>query len=293
MGSEKFCLRWNDFESNISSAFRELRDQRDFFDVTLSCDGEEELQAHRVILSACSPLFRRLLLRSPHHHPLIHLRGVRPADLTSVLTFIYQGEVSVEQDQLNSFLAVAEDLKVKGLTQGPGQPSEAAQTSQPAPPSAKQRRTDLPAPAPPTPGYSSVTRLQEEEEVQEVVTGRVKVEPGAGQQMVAAGEEYQDSYQEFPEEYGEEGGEGSQYYTDTDAAGVADFQEFISRVSEGPERGKFRCTLCGKVNGQKIHTQNHIENIHFPGCNQYNCKHCGMELPNRNKLYKHVFQMHK
>ena len=77
------------------------------------------------------------------------------------------------------------------------------------------------------------------------------------------------------------------------AVSLSDFQEFISRVSEGPERGKFRCTLCGKVNGQKIHTQNHIENIHFPGCNQYNCKHCGMELPNRNKLYKHVFQMHK
>ena len=36
MGSEKFCLRWNDFESNISGAFRELRDDKDFFDVTLA-----------------------------------------------------------------------------------------------------------------------------------------------------------------------------------------------------------------------------------------------------------------
>ena len=58
MGSnEKFCLRWNDFESNISVAFRELRDEKDFFDVTLACD-DSQVQAHKVILSACSPFFR-------------------------------------------------------------------------------------------------------------------------------------------------------------------------------------------------------------------------------------------
>jgi hypothetical protein len=54
MNSEKFCLRWNDFEGNISAAFRELRDDKDFFDVTLACD-DEQIQAHKVILSACSP----------------------------------------------------------------------------------------------------------------------------------------------------------------------------------------------------------------------------------------------
>ena len=53
MSTEKFCLRWNDFENNISSAFRELRDDKDFFDVTLACD-DEQLQAHKVILSACT-----------------------------------------------------------------------------------------------------------------------------------------------------------------------------------------------------------------------------------------------
>ncbi len=36
------------------------------------------------------------------------------ADLESVLNFMYYGEVNVAQDELNSFLAVAEDLRVKG-----------------------------------------------------------------------------------------------------------------------------------------------------------------------------------
>ena len=64
--SENFCLRWNDFESNVSGAFRELRAESDFFDVTLTCDdtnanSRRPMQAHKVILSACSNLFKQML----------------------------------------------------------------------------------------------------------------------------------------------------------------------------------------------------------------------------------------
>ena len=93
MSSEKFCLKWNDFESNISGAFRELRDERDFFDVTLACD-ENQIKAHKVIISACSPFFRQVLRQNPHQHPLLYMKGVNFTDLQSVLTFMYQGEVS-------------------------------------------------------------------------------------------------------------------------------------------------------------------------------------------------------
>ena len=93
MSSEKFCLKWNDFESNISGAFRELREEKDFFDVTLACD-ENQIKAHKVIISACSPFFRQVLRQNPHQHPLLYMRGVNFTDLQSVLTFMYQGEVS-------------------------------------------------------------------------------------------------------------------------------------------------------------------------------------------------------
>lgn len=52
-----------------------------------------------------------------HPNPMIYLRGVRLSDLESVLDFMYHGEVNVAQSDLNSFLAVAEDLQIKGLTQ--------------------------------------------------------------------------------------------------------------------------------------------------------------------------------
>ena len=65
MSSEKFCLKWNDFETNISAAFRDLREEKDFFDVTLACE-DNQIEAHKVILSACSTFFRNILKRNPH-----------------------------------------------------------------------------------------------------------------------------------------------------------------------------------------------------------------------------------
>ena len=70
-------------------------------------------------------------------------------------------------------------------------------------------------------------------------------------------------------------------------------QQYIEKVENGVNQGKYRCGICGKINGQKIHTQNHIESIHFPGTFQYDCKHCGMTFTGRNKLYIHVNQVHK
>lgn len=59
-GEQQYSLRWNDFHSSILSTFRNLRDEEDFVDVTLACDSSS-FTAHKVVLSACSPYFRRLL----------------------------------------------------------------------------------------------------------------------------------------------------------------------------------------------------------------------------------------
>ena len=110
--------RWNDFESNISTSFRELREDSEFLDVTLCCDnGVDIVQAHKVILAACSPLFRKILSRQKsQQNPFLYLKGIRLKELRAVLDFIYHGEVNVAQDSLNNFLAVAEELAIKGLT---------------------------------------------------------------------------------------------------------------------------------------------------------------------------------
>eukprot|EP00092_Neocalanus_flemingeri_P011394 GFUD01012277.1.p1 GENE.GFUD01012277.1~~GFUD01012277.1.p1 ORF type:complete len:357 (-),score=89.00 GFUD01012277.1:331-1401(-) len=178
MGSEKFCLSWNDFESNISLSFRELREEKDFFDVTLSC-GDEQIQAHKLILSACSPFFRSVLKKNVHQHPLLYLKGVKFCDLQAVLNFMYHGEVNVAQEELNSFLAVAEDLKVKGLTQN-NQPTP-QKTNAPAftlpKPSPRPPPDRDPVPIPPQkrPPRPLAIPTNHDDEIQEVLP--VKSEP--------------------------------------------------------------------------------------------------------------------
>jgi len=184
--SEKFCLRWNDFETNISVAFRELREEKDFFDVTLACD-DSQIQAHKVILSACSPFFRNVLRRNPHQHPLLYLKGVKYKELLSVLNFMYMGEVNVAQEELNSFLAVAEDLRVKGLTQNNSSSdskpkSEPPKITRPPPPRETQERDPLPPPKRPRPTPPIISTPQQQsyhqeddDDIQEVVP--VKSEP--------------------------------------------------------------------------------------------------------------------
>ena len=114
--NDKFHLHWKEFDTNINQAFRELREEKELFDVTLVCD-DSQLSAHKVILSACSPFFRRVLGQNPHQHPLIYIKGVKFKELQNVLNFMYMGEVSLAQEELNYFLQVAQDLKVKGIEQ--------------------------------------------------------------------------------------------------------------------------------------------------------------------------------
>ena len=182
--SEKFCLRWNDFESNLSVAFRDIRAEEDLFDITLACEDTSELQAHKLILSACSPFFRNLLHRLPHHHPLLYLKGVKQRHLDAVLTFMYAGEVNVAQEELNAFLAVAEELQVKGLTQNSGGSTDSKQKP-PAHPSSSprpalittQQARPLPPPRPARVAAAVHPPHPEDDEVCEVGP-LVKVEPG-------------------------------------------------------------------------------------------------------------------
>merc|ERR1712126_408336 len=147
--AEKFCLRWNDFESNISVAFRELREEKDFFDVTL---------------------------------------------------------------------AVAEELRVKGLTQNSSESSKQRDPPQRNDIQPSKRMRPAPPPATSRPIYREqevVREVVREDEVQEVETVPVKAEPReqvpSYQESQESAVALEDGYQEEQyEEYGqyEEGYDG-------------------------------------------------------------------------------------
>ena len=114
--SEKLCLQWNDFQENIKSAFGNLRDDNYFTDVTLACEDGQQVNAHKVVLASSSPFFRSLLGRNKQHpNPLIYMRGIKSLDLFAIVDFLYFGEANVFQENLDSFLAIAGELQLKGL----------------------------------------------------------------------------------------------------------------------------------------------------------------------------------
>ena len=113
---EKFYLKWNDFQSTVSNSFKVLREQKDFFDVTLVSDDEVQITAHKIILSACSSFFQSILKNNPHPNPLIYLHGIDSLNLGYILDYIYNGEVQLHQEHLDPFMDKAQLLKISGLT---------------------------------------------------------------------------------------------------------------------------------------------------------------------------------
>ena len=118
---EKFTLKWNDFQDNISSSFSNLRDNTNLSDVTLISEDGQYMEAHKIILSASSPFFMNILNTSKHPNPLIYLKGFKAKNLQSILDFMYHGVAEIYQENLDGFLAVAEELQLRGLTGDKGE----------------------------------------------------------------------------------------------------------------------------------------------------------------------------
>ena len=113
---EKLCLKWNDFQKNLNSAFSLFRNENEFADVTLACEDGTQVETHKVILASSSPFFMEILKKNKHPHPLIFMRGVKADVLVAMVDFLYFGETNANQENLDAFLALAEEMRLKGLT---------------------------------------------------------------------------------------------------------------------------------------------------------------------------------
>jgi len=302
MANEKFCLRWNDFASNIGVAFRELREDQEFFDVTLACD-EDQIQAHKVILSACSPFFRRILQRNPHPHPVLYLKGVKLSNLQSILDFMYHGEVNLAQEDLTLFLEVAEELKVKGLTQK--QSSKMPESGV-----ANQPREHVASPgpdlnsnigkSPPTSVHKPKRQpLPHIEDDTVLVKSVPDEEPLYHQSWL--GDETEEQHDDIEEKHeiedlghyegggydawhsgGGDGGFDSNLVNTFD-----DLLQFVVRI-----KGGYKCLCDCFSHSSKAAVQRHVESKHFPNHFVWNCDVCGKQPKTREALRLHTCRSH-
>ena len=113
---EVFTLSWDDFNQKCPRVFKELWLDTDLCDVTLATEDNDQLTAHKVILAASSPFFKRLLEKNQNPHPLLFLMGVKMVQLKQLLSYIYLGKCDLTQEQLSAFMATGKQLEIEGLS---------------------------------------------------------------------------------------------------------------------------------------------------------------------------------
>ena len=113
--NEKFSLKWNDYQTNWNHSLTRLRNDHESADITLISDDKVKFSAHKILLTSCSKLFKFILEGNFHTNPLLYLSGVSSVNLGFILDYIYHGEVTLSQEQLDNFLESSQNLEIEGL----------------------------------------------------------------------------------------------------------------------------------------------------------------------------------
>ena len=255
--AKKLCLKSNDFQENIKSAFGHLRGTTDFVDVTLACKDGQQIEAHKVILAASCPFFQKILIDNKHSHPLIYMRGMKSDDLTAIVDFLYYGEANVYQENLANFLAIAGDLQINGLEGSKDQ--YGSNEEEELKPMEKHKVNHMEA--------ISRTPQIGNETTDDTKTGSNTLALPKTPLLSANLQELDETVKEMMKS-----------------------SENLIKVGNRQRRAKI-CKVCGKE-GQAADILRHIEANHLEGVS-VPCNLCGKISGSRNALTKHISRFHK
>ena len=273
MSLEKFSLKWNDFHKNISTSLVNLREDTHFSDVTLISEDGQKLEVHKVILSSSSPVFMKMLQMNKHPQPMIYLRGFKATHLHSILDFMYLGVANIYHDDLDQFLALAEELQLNGLTRNSEDIEEhdSMQQTQPTSevPSMKKTKFKIDE------SNTSEQNIKIEHESDSFYSQEITVNQTAVLMTTESTENKVFSKQGRSEDL------------------VATIWSMISRNGN-----ILTCTVCDKTfdktlnKSANMHMKNHVESLHVDGVT-YECNKCDKTFRSKNALHKHTFRHHK
>ena len=278
-----FSLKWGEFQPFISNSVRSLRVLGDFTDVTLVCE-DGQLEAHRVILSASSPFFQRVLkLGAGHGQLLIFIRGVEIGQMTSLLDFIYTGEIELARDEVDQFILLAGELKIKGLVSDEVFDKQTDKMLPAQNDASNERNVEKKASEEEPPkkmmGLASevLANLQNKVGIR-VSKGMDKSTTGNQKsEMIAFEEKVKVEKLEFKKEFV------------SDA--MSELEKKIESMMEKGEKG-FVCNMCEKYAGTRQHVIYHIEANHVEGL-KHSCTECDRSFKVRHSLQSHINRKHK
>ncbi|XP_050687266.1 broad-complex core protein isoforms 1/2/3/4/5-like isoform X22 [Eriocheir sinensis] len=107
-------LSWNNHKATFCHILSTLREKERYTDVTLACEGKF-YPVHKLVLSTCSEYFEKMFEHTPCKHPVVVLKDIKCSDIEALLSYMYDGVVSVLQQDLARLIKAAELLQIKGL----------------------------------------------------------------------------------------------------------------------------------------------------------------------------------
>ena len=116
MTQEKYNLNWHTYSDHLRDMLHNMRKSENLTDVTLVCDDQRQFKAHKVVLSACSTVFKNIIDSLPLNSSVIYLRGIQHQEMESILEFMYLGVATFYQERMNEFLNVAKNLEIKEIS---------------------------------------------------------------------------------------------------------------------------------------------------------------------------------
>ena len=116
MHQEKYDLNWHKYSEHLREMLHGMMKSNELTDVTLVCDDKTQFKAHKIVLSACSSVFKSIINDVPQSSSIIYLRGIQHQEMNAILEFMYLGVATFYQERMNEFLNVAKDLEIKEIS---------------------------------------------------------------------------------------------------------------------------------------------------------------------------------
>merc|ERR1712126_667852 len=116
MNQQKYNLNWHTYSDHLRDLLHNMRKLEYLTDVTLVCDDQRQFKTHKIVLSACSTVFKNIIDSLPLNSSVIYLRGIQRQEMESILEFMYLGVATFYQERTNEFLNVAKNLEIKEIS---------------------------------------------------------------------------------------------------------------------------------------------------------------------------------